>query len=184
MATIKRKRFDEQMTLLDLVEKQKNTAHYDMCLIAEKWLKSIGCGVVFRDGFKAFTCYGEQPDALGFRSGVSILIEVKVSRADFLADAKKLFRSDPSKGMGDWRFYMCPEGIIKECDLPEGWGLLYVDGKGKVKRIFGVPGNSKIGSKSPFDGHKKSENAMMYSALRRLVIRGHFETIYDGIQTL
>jgi hypothetical protein len=73
---------------------------------------------------------------------------------------------------------MCPPGIIKIEDLPAGWGLLYVD-SGKVIKIHGVPGNSGLCTKSPFVGHKKSELAITYSALRRLVLRGHFETIYD-----
>jgi hypothetical protein len=173
---------DDQYQQISLIEPPKEPRvdrHYELCLVAEKFLKAMGCGVVFRDGFRAYTRYGECPDAMGFRSNVSFLIEVKVSRSDFLADAKKEFRKNPLKGMGDWRFYLCPPGIIKVEDLPEGWGLLYFDGK-RVKKVHGIPANGKYNA-CPFIGDKESELSMMYSALRRLVIRGHFEEIYDGL---
>ena len=96
--------------------------HDTLCLKAEKFLKNNGFGVVFHDKFKAYTAHGEQPDCIGFRSGVSCLIECKTSRADFLADRKKRFRIDPKKGMGDWRFMLTPKGLIKVEELPAGWG--------------------------------------------------------------
>ena len=49
--------------------------HSALVLRAEKWLKVQGCGVVFRDPFRATTNSGEQPDAIGWRDGISILIE-------------------------------------------------------------------------------------------------------------
>ena len=98
--------------------------HDQLVLRAERWLANQGCQVVIRDPFRSWN--QEQPDAIGWRSDVSILVEVKVSRSDFLADAKKHFRSNARSGMGDWRFYMCPPGIIQLDDLPEGWGLLWV----------------------------------------------------------
>lgn len=30
-------------------------------------------------------------------------------------------------------FYLCPKNLIKETELPQGWSLLYVDEKGRVK---------------------------------------------------
>lgn len=153
--------------------------HDELCLKAEKFLKSNGFGVVFHDKFKAYTAHGEQPDCLGFRSGVSCLIECKTSRADFLADRKKRFRIDPQKGMGDWRFMLTPKGLITVNELPAGWGLLETDGR-RVYKTHGFPPNT-MWSESPFTGHKVSELGMMYSALRRMVIRGHFNEIYEGI---
>jgi hypothetical protein len=157
-------------------------SHFELCLLADKWLRSRGFGVVFRDGFKATVDSGEIPDAIGWRGGISALIEVKVSRADFLADKSKPFRVNPAAGMGDWRFYLCPPGVIAVSDLPPGWGLLHSDGK-KVRSVHGVPGNCDWRAKRPFDGAKLCENQMMYSALRRVTIRGHFGDIYDSILT-
>ena len=156
-------------------------AHGDLVLRAEGWLRrSCGCGVVIRDPFRALTQTGEQPDAIGWRDGVSILVEGKVSRADFLADRNKPFRQEPSQGMGDWRFMMCPPGLIQVGDLPAGWGLLWAAGK-TIRRVHGVPGNTGWWRDRPFAGCKASENAMLVSALRRMILRGHFEEIYDGI---
>lgn len=147
---------------------------------AEKWLSQQNCKVVIKDPFKAYTTNGEQPDAIGWRDGLSILIECKVSRADFLSDKKKKFRAEPEKGMGDWRFYMCPEGVIRPDDLPNGWGLLYATEK-QVKKVFGYPTSAQWWTQKPFNGCKRSENMMLVSALRRLSIRGYLPEIYDGL---
>jgi hypothetical protein len=71
---------------------------------------------------------GEIPDAIGFslshwESGATV-IEVKVSRSDFLADRKKPHRQ--AGGMGRWRYYMAPVGLIALGELPAGWGLIEV----------------------------------------------------------
>ncbi|WP_215807145.1 hypothetical protein [Aeromonas jandaei] len=83
---------------------------------------------------------GERADAWGYRwgyNGGSVLVEVKVSRSDFLADAKKPHRNGEVLGMGTYRYYMCPEGIITLDDLPYGWGLLWVNNRGHVKLLAG-----------------------------------------------
>lgn len=68
----------------------------------------------------------ERVDAILFTSGSSFLIETKISRSDFLADKKKPFRNDPSLGVGTYRYYACPEGLIKIDELPEKWGLIEI----------------------------------------------------------
>lgn len=156
--------------------------HADLVRLAEGWLWKQNCGVVFRDQFRAVTSTGEQPDAIGFRHGVSILVECKASRADYLADRAKPFRRDPALGVGDWRFFLCPPGMILEAEMPAGWGLLYALGT-RVKPIVGMPGNTGWRTDRPFHGKKDEEAYMLYSALRRMVIRGHFNSIYDPIQT-
>jgi hypothetical protein len=154
--------------------------HEQLCIRAEKWLKTKGCGVVFRDGFRAIVHSGEQPDAIGWRDGISILVECKTSRADFHAEKSKRFRADPLIGMGDWRFYLCEPGLIRVDDLPPGWGLLYAHPR-RIEVVAGVPkGNCNWWNK-PFSGNKLCENQMMYSALRRMVLRGHFESIYERL---
>lgn len=155
-------------------------SHSDLVLRAEAWLKGAGCGVTFRE-FVAQTPSGEIPDAIGWRhGGISILIECKATRADFLADKKKQFRAAPQKGAGDWRFYLAPEGLISPDELPHGWGLLCVRGK-RVLKIAGVPTGQGLSCWEipPFEGHRRAESALMLSALRRLKIRGHLEEIYD-----
>lgn len=116
-------------------------SHADLCEIAVKWLKrpnsnnGHGCHVAVSEMRSGWT--GEIPDAIGFRqsgyfpSDGSIVVEVKVSRSDFLADKKKPHRL--AGGLGNWRYFMCPEGMIQPDELPEGWGLLWVNKRGHVK---------------------------------------------------
>lgn len=109
--------------------------HREGCDIAAKYLANkMNCGAVFIESLP-FT-NTESPDAIGFRpGGCSILMEVKVTRSDFLSDRKKPHRIDPAIGMGDWRFYVCPEGVIKVDDLPEKWGLFYFTARKSLKPI-------------------------------------------------
>ncbi len=151
--------------------------HFDLVLRAEKFLRDINCKIVIRDPFKSMTWSGECPDAIGWRGGVSFLIEAKATRADFLSDKKKEFRVFPNKGMGDWRFYMSEPGIIEVDDLPDDWGLLWVYPR-KILRVTGFPSNCEYVTRRPFVGDKINENIMLVSALRRLKLRGHFENIY------
>lgn len=78
----------------------------------------------------------EQPDVIAF--GLTfphvIIVEVKINRADFIKDKKKPFRIDPSIGMGDIRYYCCPDGLIEPDELPDRWGLLYYSNN-KISRI-------------------------------------------------
>ncbi len=89
---------------------------------AIKWLYSYGCGFAVGE-IRSFTVSGEIPDAIGFKSNKSILIECKVSRADFLKDKNKYFRQNPEEGMGNLRLYLCPKDIIKIEDLPDSFIL-------------------------------------------------------------
>ena len=153
--------------------------HNVMCLRAAQYLRNNGFSVSFDDRFQASTGAGELPDAIGFRNGVSCVIEVKVSRSDFLADKDKRFRKDPELGMGDWRFFMCPPGRIKPEDLPEDWGLLYCYPK-MVKKVVGWPPNTRWSNK-PFQANKQAECDFMYSALRRVQLRGHLDVVYKKL---
>ncbi|ELA3332430.1 hypothetical protein RFL90_003535 [Klebsiella pneumoniae] len=156
--------------------------HDELCQIACRFLQNNGFKVAFHDRFIAAVATGEQPDAIGFRNLASCLIEVKCSRADFLADRKKHFRIEPSKGMGDWRFFMAEPGFIEVSDLPPGWGLLHVR-NGRVYKVHGWPGNALWCSREhkPFQANKQAECDYMYSALRRIELRGHLNEIYDGV---
>lgn len=154
--------------------------HNELCERATRWLTNQNCGVVFKEGFQVATESGEQPDAIGFRSDCSILIECKASRSDFLADKNKSFRKEPELGVGDWRFYMSPPSIINVSDLPKGWGLLWAYPK-KIQRIHGVPPNTNWYYGRPFLGNKTNELKLMYSALRRVNIRGHLDCIYERV---
>ncbi|WP_392889773.1 adenylosuccinate synthase [Pseudomonas migulae] len=119
-------------------------SHAELSKIAVRWLKrnrgagGPGCHIAMSETKSGWG--GEIPDAIGFRAtgweDGSIVVEVKTSRSDFLADRKKPHRQD-GKGMGNWRYFMCPEGLIRSDELPAGWGLLWVNSRGHVKPIAG-----------------------------------------------
>lgn len=160
--------------------------HKQLIPIAYRWvLKNGSCGVAFKE-LNSLASNGEYPDVIGFGSwGRSVLIEVKVSRSDFLCDKKKSFRKNPEKGMGRYRYYCCPTGLIKQNELPNGWGLIYVDDKGKAKCVFNpysrwVNGVGLTAEHHPgFNQNMHAEHSLMYSALHRLHIKGHIDSIYD-----
>jgi hypothetical protein len=154
-------------------------SHSELVALAKRLLDRMNCKVVITDPFRSVGPFGEQPDAIGWKNGLSWLIECKVSRADFHADKLKRFRAEPEKGMGDWRFYLCPEGVITVADLPAGWGLLWVV-NGRIKKIHGFPANAVAWTARPFRPNRDAENCMLVSALRRLALRGHFDQIYDN----
>lgn len=133
-------------------------SHRELCEIGAKILKTkLKCTVSIHEpkGLK------ENPDAIGWRYGWglceyegSILIECKTSRADFKKDFQKKFRLNQHEGIGNWRFYMCPTDIIKPDELPEKWGLIYVDEKRRTKIIvnpYDTVKNRRINKFSDFN---------------------------------
>lgn len=111
------------------IKKQYNTdPHRNLCLIAGKWLRNPGrihppsCPW---SAVELVTTNKETPDVFGWNYWTTVLIEVKISRSDFFADAKKPFRANPEQGIGEYRFYCCPDGLIGVDELPTNWGLLY-----------------------------------------------------------
>ena len=149
--------------------------HSELVDIAEKWLYSVGCSFVLKE---LTTMAEETPDDIGFREGISILVECKTSKTDFKKDAKKIFRRGPKKGMGDHRFYLCPEGVIKPDEIPEGFGLIYVNEKGKTKVIAGNTKNTQW-YKRPFIANKDNERLMLLSSLRRVKRNGDLSKIFE-----
>lgn len=143
--------------------------HPELVRLAEYWLmKSLKCSFSLTE---MKCCQSKEiPDSIGFRQGFSVLVECKVSRADFLADAQKEFRQQPSLGMGNFRFFLCPEGVIRPEDLPPKWGLVWIV-RGKPRHIVGPRGNAWTYSGRDFFFEEKNLEAewgLMASALRRL----------------
>ena len=78
------------------------------------------------------------PDVWATNGHDTAIIEVKTSHSDFLADHKKWIRQEgyaqDRNKIGNYRYYLCPKGVIKEEELPENWGLLVWDGK-KIHKV-------------------------------------------------
>ena len=117
-----------------------NISHRELCELAAKWLKrplasdAPACNVSFIETQNVIN--NEVVDAIGFKiSGSiygSVLVEAKTSRSDFLADKNKPHRLSPALGVGLYRYYLAPAGIIKLEELPEKWGLIEVNHKKKI----------------------------------------------------
>lgn len=155
--------------------------HRKLVEAAYSWvMKSSSCGVAFKE-LNTNACNQEYPDVIGFGAfGHSVLIECKTSRSDFHADKKKSFRKTPALGMGTQRFYCCLTGLLRVEDLPDGWGLIYVNEKLKPKCVHN-PYKGNIGERNGgFEKNIKAEHGVMYSALRRLHLRGRIDEIYEA----
>jgi hypothetical protein len=145
--------------------------HKEMVKRAEKWLLNTRrCGFVLTE-FAPWIC-SEIPDAIGWdnRKARSYLIECKTSRADFLGDAEKPFRKRPGRGIGNYRYYMIPNGLVKPDELPPKWGLLYV-----FPKIVKLIADAQL-----YDDPKIAANKrpLLCSALRRVHLRGDLGKIY------
>lgn len=101
----------------------------------------------------------EAPDVLGFQNGISILIECKASISDYYSDGRKHFREYAEQGIGDYRYYLTPKGLLAKTKLREGWGLLELSGN-RVAKV-------KEANKFPIV-NKWQEIALLQSAIRRI----------------
>jgi hypothetical protein len=154
--------------------------HKKLVDLAFRWLMKNGsCGFAFRELHSMAT---EIPDIIGFGSdNHSVLVECKISQADFWADQKKPARcGGEAWGVGKYRLYCAPKGIISLEQLPSKWGLIEVNEEGKaIARINPLRKAWPESDKWTFEVNKASERAMMYTALRRLELRGRIDEIYD-----
>jgi hypothetical protein len=93
-----------------------------------KWLSKEASNVRYRSQYVVteFSSQGskEIPDIFGLRPSGHVMIEVKVSRGDFKADVLKEGRDQRKLQLGNFRFYLVPEGMIKGGEIPITWGLL------------------------------------------------------------
>lgn len=152
--------------------------HEQLTQRAEQWLyQRGGCGVVLREPFRAHTHTGERPDAIGWREGLSVLVECKASRSDFFADGQKPFRQDPALGAGDWRFFLCPPKLIYPEEIPQDWGLLWCYPR-QIRAQTPLPDRAMWYRARPFRGNEAVEREILYAALRRVQIRGHLGDAY------
>jgi len=149
--------------------------HAQLVARAVEWLRyKYGCGIILSEQYCAS---GEVPDVIGWKGLCqSVLVECKVSRSDFLADAGKPFRQNPEDGLGSKRFYLTPAGIIAREELPKYWGLL--ECKGREVTMTVKPG--KLDLRSPA-GLMKEMNLLLAS-LRRVEVRIEPQTITDFLK--
>ena len=142
--------------------------HKELTIIASKWLRRHSqniyvpnCSTIITEIVSAAP-NGEVPDVIGWNSWTSVLIEVKISRSDFLRDAKKPFMRFNDMWMGEFKYYLCPENLLNFEDVPDDWGLLYCDKKGQIRiEKVAVKGEANI----------RSERTLLLSLIRRSKIK-------------
>ena len=147
--------------------------HAQLVERAVRWLRWYRCGVVLSEQ----ACVsGEMPDAIGWkRANHSVLVECKVTRADFLADRAKPFRQKPEKGVGSERFYLTPPTLVKPEELPPGWGLLELQ-RGRVEMVQASEKNLRTAT-----GFRYEMNLLLAS-LRRVEVRIEPQSITDFLK--
>lgn len=153
------------------------TDHDTLVEEADRYLTdTLNCGFSLAE-FHASTGNGEVPDAIGWKGLKSVLIECKTTRSDFHSDKKKHVRKNPTEGVGLFRLYMAPKGVLTKDDLPPKWGLIEVDehdGGLRSIRKEGPKGSLRKWTSQPEWMHQrniKAERLMHYAALRRFEIR-------------
>jgi hypothetical protein len=147
--------------------------HAQLVERAVRWLRTYRCGVVLSEQ----ACVsGEMPDAIGWKRVChSVLVECKVTRADFLADRAKLFRQKPEQGVGSERYYLTPAGLVKVEELPAGWGLLEYR-RGRVEQVRASAKNLRTAT-----GFRYEMNLLLAS-LRRVEVRIEPQSITDFLK--
>src|SRR5205823_3136480 len=136
--------------------------HAQLVQKAVAWLRAYRCGVVLSEQ----ACVsGEMPDAIGWKRAChSVLVECKVSRADFLADRDKPFRKNAESGVGCERFYLAARGLIRQIELPAKWGLLELHNR-KIEMVRASARDMRSAA-----GFRHEMNLLLAS-LRRVEIR-------------
>lgn len=149
--------------------------HQHLVRLAEEWLRRrYGCGIVLSEQSCAS---GETPDVIAWKGKCrSILVECKITRADFLADREKPFRRSPELGMGCERFYLAPAGLIRAHELPAKWGLL--EAQGRSIKVAVRP--SRVSQRS-HTGLMMEMNLLLAS-LRRVEVRIEPQTVTDFLK--
>jgi hypothetical protein len=147
--------------------------HGQMVDAAVGWLRRQRCGVVLSEqGCSS----GEMADAIGWKGKChSIVVECKVSRGDFLADAAKPWRVKPETALGCERYYLAPRGMIKESELPAGWGLLELHAR-EVKLVR--KSKRKLRQEEGF----KNEMNLLLASLIRVEVRIEPKRITDFLK--
>lgn len=141
---------------------------------AVAWLRSrYRCGIVLSEQSCAS---GETPDAIGWKGkNHSVVVECKISRADFLADAEKHWRACPESALGCERFYLAPAGMILCDELASGWGLLEI--RGREIRITRKSKKNLRGTEG-----LANEMNLLLASLRRVEVRIEPQTITDFLK--
>lgn len=138
--------------------------HAELVQRAVRWLRSHHrCSIVYAE---IVTGSAETPDAIGWRMGFSRVVEVKVSRSDFLADRRKPHASAPDRGMGGQRWYLVPSGLVRADEVPDWCGLAYAHSR-RIEVVREAPERER------WDARREAQ--VLMSAVRRLELGSRYD---------
>ena len=141
-------------------------SHADLVTIGARWLRyEKNCSIVVEE---PATAGFVKPDILGFQIYSSFMIEVKVSKSDFLADKKK---KGYDQKIADYSYYLVPSDMIDESDIKNGYGLIYATSK-KWKDFIVV----KHPERSDKPVNDWVHKVIFHSLLLKNNIKGHFKS--------
>lgn len=148
--------------------------HAQLVTKAVEWLRRYGCGIVLSEQ----ACVsGEVPDAIGWKGACrSVVVECKLSRADFLADRAKPFRQNSELGLGCERWYLTPAGLLSAAELPPRWGLLEL----KAGKLHLAVKASRHNQRTPTG--LLYEMNLLLASLRRVEVRIEPQTITEFLK--
>jgi hypothetical protein len=165
--------------------------HAQLVKAAHRWgMGTAGC----KFGFSEFVSFGksdesvnmEYPDWIGFKRKngriQSVVVECKVSRSDFKADAKKPSRSSEECALGSFRFYLVPQALIWPSEIHEDWGLLFAVPIEHSDREFRIEVKKKPRGWNGDDGEpfdcRVNELQLLYDALKRMKDKSLFDAMF------
>ena len=120
---------------------------------------------------------GYEADLLSvLASGHCYEYEIKVTRADFAADAAKRTKHDTYSRAGNMRegnrakhaparfYYVVPDGLVQPAEVPVQYGLMYVlcNGDVQIVRQAGWLHHEMLG----FDGYRRIANSLMWKVFK------------------
>ena len=145
--------------------------HEELIKRGVKWLKNNQISTMrFPIILPEYRCFANSiPDIIGLNHYRTAVIECKVSRADYLADQHKGHRHYRFQ-LGNYRYYLCPVGLLLPNEINNGWGLLYCHPH-KITI-------EKQAVEFSIEETRKEEYQVMYSIIRRLMSHdGHDKTL-------
>ena len=115
-----------------------NLRHEELLKTAAKFIKNKGLAHFGKSPYVVcnYNDAMEPIDVFGFGGSCTQVIKVITTHMELNLDLERAYRKCPKYGVGEFRSYLCPNGLLNKEDIPKNWGLLWCDNKGKIIEIL------------------------------------------------